>query len=126
MKNNMKKIVVTFCLSVFMGTIAHAQSKETISLGGYVIGYDENTKLGCFFVDDQMVEMGVATAISNKVNNSCSSPKYGLGATISFKKVPTDSDYNRPPENTLMLYEGHWVVEEGVNKFFVSSFQPFF
>jgi hypothetical protein len=125
-KSTFKNYALVFFAFAMMGTAVLAQSKEATSLSGYVIGYDANTKQGCFFVDKDMVAQGIAKDISNKTNDSCSSPKYGLGAAIGFNKVPTDADYTTPAENTLMIFQGHWVSKDGKNTFIVNSFQPFF
>ncbi|AEA45719.1 hypothetical protein [Fluviicola taffensis] len=126
MKNTLKKVALAFFAFGMIGTSAHAQNNETTSLSGYVIGYDSAKKSGCFFVDKQMVEQGVAAGISGKTNKSCSSAKYGLGAAINLERVPSDADYNTPAENTLLIFNGYWAVKDGINTFFVISFEPFF
>lgn len=126
MKNTLKKFAFAFFAFVMVGTSAKAQDKETIELSGYVIGYDADTKNGCFFVDENMVEQGIAKDISSNTNKSCNSSKYGKGATINFDEVPTDADYTTPKENTLMSFQGQWIVKDDNKTFVVSSFEPFF
>ena len=126
MKNTFKNYLLAFLAFGMTAATASAQNKETINLNGYTIGYDSKTACGCFFTDKEMVEQGIAADISAKTNKSCSSPKYGLGASMCFDKVPATADYRVPAENTLISVQGYWSVKEGINTFIVTSFEPFF
>lgn len=126
MKNTMKKYALAFLAFGLTSAAASAQNQETIQLNGYTIGYDSKTACGCFFTDKEMVEQGVAADISAKTNKSCSSAKYGLGASICFERIPADADYKIPAENTLISAQGYWTVRAGVQTFIVTSFEPFF
>lgn len=117
---------LSFLFVLLLAQYACSQKKEAIDLSGYVIGYDSKTSCGCFYVDKEMVEVGVAKDISDKVTKSCKSSKYGYGALINFKQVPPKSDYTKPAENTLIITHGYWTVKDGKNTFIVTSFEPFF
>lgn len=126
MKKTFNKYAAAFLLFGMMATSCNAQKQETTELSGYTIGYNSNTGCGCFYVDKEMVEAGVAKDISDKADKVCSSGKYGLGAPISFQKVPSNADYTTPAENTLMIFTGYWAVQGGKNTFFATKVEPFF
>jgi hypothetical protein len=121
MKQIIFKIGITFLL--LSSNALHAQTEN---LNGYTIGYNEQTKAGCFFVDAQMVESGIATDIRPKASGGCNSDKYGAGVTVYFGEVPADADYIRPSENTLMILSGYWTTNAGKNQFNVTKIEPFF
>lgn len=121
----MKKIVLSTAVICLL-TWTNNLSAQTETLNGYTIGYNTQTKAGCFFVDREMVESGMASDISKKTSSGCNSEKYGSGAVIYFGEVPADADYVRPAENTLMIFTGHWVVKDGKHQFNATSIEPFF
>lgn len=121
----MKKIILSTAIACFL-IGANTSFAQTETLNGYTIGYNGQTKAGCFFVDKEMIAAGVATDISEKAGSECKSDKYGAGVNMYFGEVPADAPYVRPTENTLMAITGYWVVKNGKHQFNVTSLEPFF
>ncbi len=99
---------------------------ETIELSGYVFEYDNSSKSACFFVDSEMVAVGVATDISNQVSEDCHHFKFGKGAKINFSKVPSNESYTTPVNGVLIAVTGYWTKNTKEVVFHVKSFEPFF
>ncbi len=121
----MKKIVLSATMTCLLA-LTNTLSAQTETLNGYTIGYNGKTKAGCFFVDREMVEAGVATDIRSKAGSECTSDKYGNGVSMYFGEVPADAPYVRPGENVLMTITGYWVIKNGKHQFNATSIEPFF
>lgn len=105
--------------------------KETLT--GIIKNIDNNSQKGCFFVDPEMIEAGVANALGDKANfSNCNDPKFGKGVEINFTTIDPNSDYTSlPSENVLLIFQGYWKHEtntanEQINTFYVTEYEPFF
>lgn len=103
------------------------------TLSGIIKMYDANTGIGCFYVDPEMVQAGVAKPLGHRADKGiCIDEKYGNGVPIDFSQVDPDSDYpGAPPEDILQMVMGHWRIASfaghgQVSIFQVHTYEPFF
>lgn len=93
---------------------------------GVVKSYHTSVR-ACFYVDPEMLELGIARPLGDKKSTSCQDAKYKTGALVDFSQMSSDRDYQTPPtENTLIEITGYWKKIESSYVFYVTSWEPFF
>lgn len=109
-------------------TMINAQSKEIITIAGKVFSYNMDSHSGCFYIDHEMIEAGVAKELGNKFANSkCVSKTYGKGGSISFSRLKENADYpHAPQEDILISVTGIWLMKGQIYEFQAIEWEPFF
>lgn len=103
------------------------------ALSGVLKGYNKHSKLGCLYLDKDMLAAGVTKPLGDKAHKGlCTDIKHGIGAPISFYTLDIDSAYPSIPEEGMMIrVVGEWANEpyedfKDTQILYVKSYEPFF
>ncbi|MDD3772969.1 MAG: hypothetical protein RBT46_08775 [Weeksellaceae bacterium] len=120
----MKKYIYSLVFLFFGLSVLTAQSTKLVGK----IKINPTSKVTCFYVDQEMVDVGIVQPLGNKVNTSCQDSKYGTGTVLDFNKLDSNSDYpDLPMENTLIEIAGNWKKSDFESYiFYVIRWEPFF
>lgn len=125
----MKKLLYFSLIMSFGVNSFKAQNKSITTFSGHVLGYNKEKGFGCFYVNPEMVEAGVAEELGNKTaGTKCVSEKYGQGVPINFAGLNPKSDYNGiPEEDVLISLKGRWIQNAKKQyEIHATEWEPFF